>query len=244
MQTFNGASNPCMFVVMPGNYYKITGTALQSWNEYLFNTGTISASGDLVGSKALSTNYQNTGSGFRIVEVVISGASSGANISVFSDTTTTPTTLVGEMSTLSSTMSIFFIVPQSYYYKVTVSSGSIAHWNEYTSSIGAVVSGNLFASNQRQMTETSSTPPAVYSSLNISSKCKFVSIIYTDGSTGTSHLYSDSLCPPLNAVWVMALSGGLPRGMLALQMPNEFIAAWQDSGSISASTAWYEYTLG
>ena len=241
-----GNANPCVFLVMPGNYYKVTGTSTGQWVEYTFNTGSFTASGDLVGTNTLSSNYQNTGSGFRIVEVVVSGQSAGGTISVFCDTTTTPSTQIFEQTSgATASNSVFFMVPQSYYYKVTASAGTLAHWNEYTSNIPATISANLLTAfyPTRAMDETSAAPSVTWNNLNNTGKLRFTAITYNDGNTGTLHIAVDENCPPRYTPWQHSQSGSDIRGGCAFQMPMEFLAAWQDSGTVTGST-WFEYSIG
>jgi hypothetical protein len=247
LQTYSGAGNPAEFVVMPGNYYKITGSSFGSWNEYTFNTGTMTQSGDLVGSRSLGTTYHNTGSGFMIVEVVTTCIYGNGTISVDSDSSSTPTTLVYEMNSIEGSNSAFFIVPAGYYYNVPTAAGtSVVHWNEYTSSLPATMSANLFtAPAQRYMVGSTGlpTPPPVYGVSNPTGHNKFVTVVWTAGGTGTAHLMSDIVMPPIQQISGFAMSGGSVGTLTGIQMPNTFLSAWRDN-SISAQTSWVEYTLG
>jgi hypothetical protein len=237
LQTFGSAATTAIFVVMPGDYYKVTGGTFQAWNEFVFNTGTMTASGNLSASRALGTNYQNTGSGFMIVEVVVSGASDGATISAFTDATTTPSALMFETTTNGSTLSAFFMVPAGHYYKVTASAGSIASWNEYSSSINAVKSAQLMTA-----TRSMSSSRGVQ---NNSGKGRLVSIVFTGGTTGSGIIdISPENCPALEMVWELSAGGGRVRGMVVLQEPGEFLTAYQDNDASPTQTAWYEYALG
>jgi hypothetical protein len=237
LQTFVAAASPIVFVVMPGDFYKVTGSVFGSWVEYVFNTGTMTASGDLHATKALGTNYQNTGTGFMIVQVVVSGVSDGATISAFSDSTIAPTALVYETTTAGSTLSAFFLVPPGDYYRVTASAGAVANWNEYSSSIAASKSAQLMTS-----TRSMSIGRGV---LNTSGKCRLATIVYSSGSTGSGIITSDTdNCPSFVQCWGLSMSGGRVRGMVALQLPNEFLTAYQDNDTNPTQTAWYEYVLG
>lgn len=245
---FSGGASAVMFVVMPGNYYKVTGSTWYAWVEFVFNAGTMSASPNLSGSRSLSTNYQNTGSGFMIVEVYVTGASNGSVITAYSDSTSTPSTIVFQMSTDSTTLSAFLLVPAGDYYKVTASAGSVSTWFEYSSSLAAVKSANLFtAPATRTLTPFSSGGPP-RSFLNWSGKCKFFSVVYTSASNGTSWFASDGNSPPMTngsaVVWAAAVQSGRVRGCYGIQMPNDFAIAYQDSDGNPTATGWYEYVLG
>jgi hypothetical protein len=244
----SGNFNPCVFLVMPGNYYKVAGTSWQGWTEYTFNTGTWSASGDLVASRALGTVYHNTGSGVMVVAVVVSGQSAGSTITVVCDSTTTPSAQVlQQTSGQAASNTVFFMVPPGYYYKVSNSAGTLAHWNEYSSNIPCTQSTNLFAAGSypsRSIAATGSSPAALWGVLNNSGKTRFTSITFNDGSTGTFHIFVDDQFPSKYGVWQCAMPGSSMRGGTAFQLPFEFLCAYQDGGTISASTGWFEYSLG
>jgi hypothetical protein len=239
-----GNSNPYIFVVMPSHFYKVTGSGAGGWTEFTFNTGTWSASADLVGTRALSTNYQNTGTGFMILQIVMSGTSSGSTLSVVCDSSSTPSTLVYEMTAGGSANSSFVLIPANYYFKVTASAGSIAHWKEYSSSVACTQSANLFSTGQRAIAATTASPPSMYTAINASQKTKFVSVVFTDNSTGTTFLQTDDSIPPRTTYWSQANTSSFVRSALGFHMLFEGLIVRQDSGSISASTAWTEYTLG
>jgi hypothetical protein len=242
-----GNANPYIALIMPGNFYKVTGSSAGGWQEFLFNTGTFTASGDLVGSKALSTIYQNTGSGLRILQVVMSGTASGSTLSVICDANATPTTLVAEATAGGSANSTFVMIPAGYFYKVTASAGSIAHWNEFSSNVAVSQSLNLFAAGnyptRAGIISGSSAPPTPVVA-NMSGKVKFLSVIFSDGTTGTTICNVDDNLPPRWTQWQQANTGGFIRTALIVQMPLDFVQIRQDSGTISASTSWTEYTLG
>jgi hypothetical protein len=239
-----GNSNPYIFVVMPGHYYKLVGSGAGGWIEYVFNTGTWTASADLVGTRALSTNYHNTGTGVMILQVVMSGTSSGSTITVVCDSSATPTTTVYQMTAGGGSNAAFVMIPPGYYYKVTASAGSISHWKEYSSDVGCVQSANLFTSGQRAIAATTATPPVMYTAVNTSRKTKFVSVVFNDGGTGTSFFQTDDNIPPRTATWAQANNTSFVRSMIGFQMMFEGLIVRQDSNVITASTAWTEYTLG
>lgn len=245
MNTYAGAATPCVFLVMSGNYYKVTGGTFDLWNEYTFNTGTWTASGDVAGSRALSTVYHNTGTGFMLVEVMVSGTAAASTLAAYCDASATPTTQVWGCATTTTTGSVFLLVPPGYYYKVTASAGSVAHWNEYTSSIAVTASANLLASpTRRQIASQTATPPAVWSAFNSSGKCKFAAIIISYTAAGhTFNIAADENSPPVQAMCLMAGAYSSNRCGVGMQLPNEFLSAWQDGGTITGVN-WLEYTLG
>lgn len=243
--TNSGNSNCCIFLVMPNNYYKVTGTTWGAWREYTFNTGSWTSSGNLSGAgRVLGTNYQNTGAGAMIVQIV----STGATLPVFCDATTTPTTEIFAMSTVTTNNSVFFVVPPSYYYRVT--GGTLASWYEYSSgNIPAAFltntsnsSANLAASPAIRRVGNGSAPLA-YGVPNTTGKVKFISTTFTNGNTGTTLGQSDVGMLPQTSAWQCAQNGGNTKGILAFNLPGEWFAPYQDSGT-SATSWWYELTLG
>lgn len=124
-------------IVPPNYYYKVTATSgtLQNWIEWKLNSGTVTASGELSGSRAVGTVYQNTSGFCKFVIADIAQSSSGATLTVTMDSAASPLTVVIDWIALSATgkTTVMFPVPNNYYYKITATAGgSVAHWNEYT----------------------------------------------------------------------------------------------------------------
>jgi hypothetical protein len=76
------------------------------------------------------------------VQVVLSGTSSG-NIVAKVDSGSSPSSEEWDVPTITTTGSAFFVVPVGYHYEVTAGSGTVAYWNEYTTSFGVTRSANL-----------------------------------------------------------------------------------------------------
>jgi hypothetical protein len=249
LQSFSGSGfQPAAFVVMPGNFYKITGATFGAWSEFTFNTGTWTSSGNLSGSRTLGTAAQNTGTGFMLVQVFTTNTTATNSLAVFVDSASTPVVQTFQQQTIITTgNSVLFLVPPSYFYKVTnTGTGTIASWIEYSSAIACTVSANLFtAPATRSTTVSSATPPIAYSVLNNSNKCKWVAVGITNTAAGTIITQGDTNVPPLLAQWEMsqAVSGTQPVSGIGLHLPNEFLAARHDTGT-NTNTFWYEYALG
>jgi hypothetical protein len=248
IQTYSGAANqPLIFLVMPGNYYKITGTTWGGWSEFTFNTGSWSSSGDLSASRVIGTVYQNTGSGAMFVQIMTTNTTATNVLSVVCDSSSTPTqTAFSQQTIVTAGNSIFFVVPPNYYYKVSCTgTPTVAHWYEYSSGIACTATTNLLtAPATRAFSVSSATPPVVYSSFNNSGKTRFLQVGFTNGSTGSLLLQIDSLCPPLlNTIAISAAGGSQIRSASGFHQPNEFASCRQDAGSITGSF-WLEYQLG
>ena len=92
-----GTPSQFSFWVPNNDDYEVTslaGTPVSfNWCEYTLSNGTMTFSGDVHGSRAQTTNYQNTSGGAMFVTVIENGSTS-QSCQGFSDSTTTPTTMI------------------------------------------------------------------------------------------------------------------------------------------------------
>jgi hypothetical protein len=234
-QTFGtGGGNAHYAVVPPNYYYKMTGGSLNGWLEVEFNTGTCTDSGNISGSRALNTAYQNTSGGMRIVEVSVSGVSNGATISGFSDSAAAPALEVVKNSTSFSVMSVLIIVPNNYYYKVTASAGAIQSWHEYDFNLQAT---QLAPSNRS--VDRSLVMPWV---LNNTDKSSIDFVKVTAPTTGTFFLTS-GVSPTHGYGPAGAYSTGRVQTAIGFTAPLQILSAWQDNSTGPTLNAWYQYLI-
>lgn len=133
--TMSGASSFVSylhFFVAPGDYYEVTGTNISSvneWREYEITRGSITNSGDVSGSRAFNTVYQNTTSDVMFLVINIG---TGGTTSVLSDNANPPTQAIWTQGTIGGTASQTFVpILPGDYYKVTNATGTIVSWREY-----------------------------------------------------------------------------------------------------------------
>jgi hypothetical protein len=249
-QTYSsGGNNPAICLVMPNNYYEITGnTSFSTWNEYTFGAGTFADSGNLSGSRTLGTAYHNTGSGGMFVEVYLSGGSSGNTITVTTDSASSPSTVISTHATQGTALGAFFAVPAGNYYKVTTSgSASISSWREITTS--HTFTQSLEMTNQ--WLRTSSNANQNYSPTFFSlSDARLVTLWGTESGNGTG-----AFCAGPSSFGAQGCNSSILQGYQVesmshtgatytweiMQLPGESIAL-QD-GAISSSVSWYETTI-
>lgn len=121
-------------IVPNGQFYELTGTAgsILVWDELTVTKGNITASSDLVGSRAYSTVYQNTTGNVLWVAVQIG---TGGTSTMFSDASNPPSTEVWQQTIGAgggTNGSTFVPVLNGNYYKLTNNgTGSLTHWYEY-----------------------------------------------------------------------------------------------------------------
>jgi hypothetical protein len=122
------------------------------WNNYNGASGSIdylktemdrlhtATQGDVTGTRALGTIYQNlTGSPiFVSVTAQVNGAANDVSITAYSDDNTPPVDTVARVSMDTSTAevdnnSVVFVVPNNYYYKVVNADGNalLVAWTEW-----------------------------------------------------------------------------------------------------------------
>ena len=99
----------------------------------------LEAQHDVTGSRALATNYQNTGVVPKLIIATIH-ISEDSELTAYCDAGTPPTTIVcingmDYVITKATELFVTFLVPPSYYYKVSITEGggspSVAAWIEY-----------------------------------------------------------------------------------------------------------------
>ena len=199
----------------------------------------MSDSGDLVGSRALATVYQNTTGKLMFVQVSLNSftANGGQQVAGITDSSSTPTTLYTyEDSNNQSVSQIILAVLPSNYYKITAAaSGAITHWHEWTmSSVTATQSSNLAGAGRALGT--------VYQ--NTSGFDMFVSVSYKTSATGTSLAYigTTNAAPELVTFHSDALGGGYYVGDWFFVPAGWYYEVNRDTGA-STFNSWYEITL-
>jgi hypothetical protein len=120
------------FVVQPNYYWTITGTVETISSAWLWQlqSGAVNDPGDLVAVRAVGTIYRNT-TGNAIL-LIPQFSTVNSNIQVLHDSSSPPTSIVWDQSTLiSNPYSPYVLIPNGHYYKVTGTSATINHWREY-----------------------------------------------------------------------------------------------------------------
>jgi hypothetical protein len=268
--TENGStcSVTLVFFVLPGNYYTVTvssgaSTTVACWREFILQRGTFTDSGDIVGSRALSTVYQNTGTSPIFVSANITGVSANSACQGLSDSTPSPTNVIHPNTQSSSgtgAVQIFFIVPPSHYYKVTAGSGSLAHWHEYTWAVGCTKSQDLAlttgaghtrstnittqAGNTGAGSGTATMLPVWQNTDTV--RVRWVQVTSTNTTAQSqSNFYSGEGNPPLKPGGYIEYSTSNPRCLFGPIMPlmNYYVIDTTTSGT-STTNHWWEYQLG
>jgi hypothetical protein len=236
-QTYVSSNGSCYMAVAPGNYYKVTGTAVSEWMEWNFTSGTFSQTEwTAPGTRDFGNVYQNTNAGFMIVTAY---GPSGA-MTVYCDSSSSPTTAVQVTDAHSGGgRSVMFIVPAGYYYKIThTGGGTVVSWTETVTSHAAT---QVTATSIRSNAGTTSSVPYQFGD------AKFVSAYWNNGTTGTANLFAGPMTvSSTNACcWIMgnAWSGGGNYFVFGFITPVEKLQIYQDSSSSPGLTAWAEWTL-
>jgi hypothetical protein len=266
--TANGGA--LTFFVLPNNYYKVTvstgSPTVFIWREFICQNGTFTDSGDIVSSpgRSLGTVYQNNTANTLFVFAQITGMSGNGTITGTSDYSPSPSEVIDTTTyTGSSTgpATSMFIVPPYHYYKVTASSGSIAHWHEYTWNIPCTKSQNLFLTTGQGQTRSqyANTMQVMSAGNTVSSqvlqqyindpfRVRWVSINTTQGNNPTvSEIWADSSMPPFRMLTRCVSSGGSTGRFVRGPIMPGYVYAQNDPGASQiAITAnyWWEYQLG
>ncbi len=241
---FIGAFNPGIFVVMPGDFYKVTSTSSTEyhWIEYVFNIATAWTSS--TPARALGTNYHNTSGAAILVSVVLGSGSSGDAITAYCDATSTPSAVVFTGYTKAATLSAFLIVPDGYYYRVATSgSAAVVTWREIATGLTATYSSNLAAFTVSASTYLRRMGKP---SLNRSTNPKFVVTRCLDGSnTGTYTLYADDNISPVHRVCGASVWSGFAAAVFGLALAREMFEFFFDTNPTEDIHAgwWYEVEL-
>jgi hypothetical protein len=261
-------SHGCItFIVMPGNFYKVTVSAssgLNTWVEWAIQYGSFSDSGDIHLTRSLGTNFHNTTTSTLVVAVQVSGASASSATTAVTDPTTPPVNQVDSVSQGSNTtgfVTVFFIVPPGHYYKVSAASGSLSTWHEYTwgivssrsldyaSSSGAYGITRQVAGISQALSVGGSSLSSVVPFLTINSnptKVRWVQVICTNTS-GAALCFlgqGESYPVPLNLFVVSQTSGSIARTLKGPVSPGCFYEAADQATGVLTTNHWWEYLLG
>jgi hypothetical protein len=247
--TSGGFGTNFTFMVASNNYYELTasgGTAV-SWTELKINNGSVTFSGELSGSRALTTVYQNTSGFAKLVVADLSGVGAGTVIQVLSDTSATPTTVVWQSAgVVTGKQTIFFMVPNNHYYEVTASGAAVAHWNEYTLPFNAVKTGDYATAPVIRKLITGTLQTTGIQANTGTGRDMFLTVSVTPSTTG-SLIASASFCDPPGLTpydnTTMSNNNSQQSAASLFVQIGEFYSVRQDSGS-PALNHWWEYALG
>lgn len=240
----SGASIVGIAWVLPSHYYKIIATtgSIRTVNEYVFKRGSMTDSGDLSGSRALGTAYQNTSGKTRFVAIEV-GTSGSAT--ALSDTSNPPTTVVmaaGINSGVGTTL--MFPVLDQHYYKVTQGgSASIVKWYEYDLSSVTVTRSATMVARTLQVAAT-----ATRGYMNLSGRSLMVFFAGHGNSTGTTVLMADTqvgfsaVTQPTTLVSAPSATSGNIRAAYGAVNPGENYVLYFDAGT-GTNDAYTEFTL-
>lgn len=256
------------FFVLPGQCYKVTvssGTSVvASWREYSCQNGTLTDSGDLSGSRSLSTVFHNTTNNtiFLAVQIASVAGSSGASaVQGISDTSPNPTNLVADAthSSLSSgTVTVFMIVPAGHYYKVTATSGSLSTWHEYSWNIPCTKSIDLagtyrwshsISQSTNIGTGTQATVIQFQTWLNNTRRVRWIQVMSTHGSSVSfvdieSGVSGESIPGNLILSLSTQTAASVPRCMYGPIAPGGSYNFVDTATGVLTDTHWWEYQLG
>ena len=245
----SGFAVPLAFMVPPNYYYEVSGSSTAgTWIEWSMISGSMTYSGELSGSRTLSTVYQNTSGFGKMVVADLSGVGGGTLISVTSDSGASPSAVVWETHGVAAgNQTLWFLVPNNHYYKVVCAGAAVAHWNEYTFSNSIAKSIDYAIAPAIRKLIASASPTATPCFLNVTGKDMFVSVSDTPSTTGTMLLHAANCVNPESGTpfTIMAMSNNNSQknaGLVLVQM-GEAYQARQDGGSPTLNH-WWEYTLG
>lgn len=258
------------FFVLPGQFYKITNASgtptIAVWREFTCQQGNITDSGDLVGSRSLSTVFQNNTPNTMFLIVQVQAVSISGSVFCFSDTTTNPTDQISVESNTSNatnTITSLIIVPPGHYYKVTSASGSLLHWREYLWNIPCIKSTDLLLTTGAGQTRTMngvatpvfmSTSQATINSQPIFLNSDPFRVRWVQASSqcnGTLNSMSlaaggEQLNVPRALCSSFLATASIPRTVGGPVMPNSAYSVWENQSNTSPLTPlhWWEYQLG
>jgi hypothetical protein len=242
----SGASSVGIAWVLPSHFYKIIATSgsLRTVNEYVFTKGTLTDSGDLSGSKAFATAYQNTSGKTRFVAIEVGTSGSATALSDAANPPTTTVMASGINSGVGTTL--VFPVLDQHYYKVTQGgSASIVKWYEYDLS-GVTVTRS--ASMTARALQVVSTPTKAYQ--NLSGRSLMIFFGGHGNGTGTLVLEGDpqlgfsTVSLPSTLISAPSGASGVIRGAYAAVNPGESYVLYYDTGaSVGTNDAYTEITL-
>jgi hypothetical protein len=220
----SSGSMMAIFFVKPNDYYRLTGISDLATCGRFYQLPNLTASGDLSGSRALSTAYQNTTTNLMVVQVQVTGGAGGFTVTGYSDSSSTPTTVRWLNQAQAGAQTVTLVVMPSHYYKITASSGSLAGWREYQINTPATVSAPTRVTGTQYQ--------------NTGTKDILVVLSWTSSNTGSGNITKDGY---YDALW--AHQGTYALSMLAVIHPNDYYKAFQDSGG-EVLNFWFEYVIG
>lgn len=253
--TASGLAGQFFFVVPPSDYYEISGSSIgfNSWMEMELTSGSVTFSGELSGSRALSTVYHNTRGNALLVIANLSGVSSGTTVSGISDSSATPSTVVWQMqANTTGNQTVWMLIPNGHYYEITCSGAAVANWNEYVFPFSAVKSTDYAVitsgQSQRKQAVGGGTDNAgnnvnpIY--LNDSGYDLWVSICDTQTQTGSLLLAANNDTAPSFPSYLTVISN-LNTNQNAGFLPVNFGESYQVSRDTGSPTLnhWWEYML-
>jgi hypothetical protein len=198
------------------------------------NSGTLTDSGELSGSRVVGTVYHNTSGNAMFLSV--RSTSGTPTMIVVSDSSSSPSTVVFEASpVVTSIVPAFVPIPAGDYYSVT--GISIGSWREFQlSGVALTKSANLSATAPVQRKPMTSFP-------NNSGKSTLVLVCGTGGGY-TMNAIVDPAVPPFNIAGIWEGNGSASyKATLAVSQPSDFYLVYVDSGTFTV-TGWFEYVLG
>jgi len=188
----------------------------------------------LTGFRNLGIVYQNT-TGRPLI--VTGGEESGAgSLTVYCDSSPSPTTIVNEGYGFGNQwFPFFFLVPPNYYYEVTNVGGTSMAWVEFTINDDPVIfSGELSGSRSIGTTYQNTSGKAKIAVVDIadSNPNELVSCV-CDSSPAPTTTVSDYM--------VEAGGGNPPRNIAVLMIPNGYY--YKITGASASVLHWNEYTM-
>lgn len=232
---YSAGANAFHHLLVPVNgTYRFTGGSALNTAGRFYHLPDLTDSGDLSGSRALGTVYQNTSGKTMIVVVNVTGMGANSALQAYSDTSNPPTTERWRSAQQAGPGSLILFVPNNHYYKVTAASGALSKWYEYQVSLGITDSGNLSGSRSANGTAYQ----------NLTGKEILVVASWTSGATGTATGKTEAATPPAVNAYIQAHQASYPFTMVFVAYMNHYYALAQDSDGAPTLTFWYEYQLG
>ena len=242
--TSNGFGTNFLFMVPNNNYYKVTASSgtPEAWTELEVLSGSVVFSGDLSGSRTLSTVYQNTSGKAMLVLVDLSGVGASTTVQGISDSGASPTAVVWQSAgVVTGAQSLWIMIPNNHYYKVICSGAAVAHWNEYSLPFNATKSID-YATLSLPLRFLQEPSPS-FQQLNIYDTDLFWSVSGTPSQQGNFAMSSGNVIPwgktPYDNTTMS--SGGFSASAIFVSL-GEVYVAYQNTGSPTLDH-WWEYSL-
>ena len=229
------------FLVPPSYYYEIVASSFQVWAEFEILSGSVTFSGELSGSRSLSTVYQNTSGKAMLICAVISGIGGSVALTGISDSSSSPTTVVWLSSESGSNeQTVWMMIPNNHYYEITCSGGAVAHWNEYSLPFNATKSSSDLASiPQNRFFGT--TADLMQSWLATSGGDIWTCASLALTANGNGWLGAQASIPPY-PLTSKSTQGGHTIALPALSRVEEWYGIMYNTGSPTV-THWWDYAL-